>query len=85
MNRCSAVILRPSSNNIGIYAYRRSFLLKLAQLPASPLEQLEKLEQLRFLQAGSEIVLGLIEHAPKGIDTWNDYREFVKRQSCAAA
>ena len=71
--------------HIGIYAYRRQFLLKLAQLPASPLEQLEKLEQLRFLQAGSEIVLGVIEHAPKGIDTWNDYREFVKRQSCAAA
>jgi 3-deoxy-manno-octulosonate cytidylyltransferase (CMP-KDO synthetase) len=71
--------------HIGIYAYRRQFLLKLAQLPASPLEQLEKLEQLRFLQAGSQIVMGVIEHAPKGIDTWNDYREFVKRQSCAAA
>jgi 3-deoxy-manno-octulosonate cytidylyltransferase (CMP-KDO synthetase) len=68
--------------HIGIYAYRRSFLLKLDELPVSPLEQLEKLEQLRFLQAGSEIVLGVIDHAPKGIDTWNDYREFVKRQSC---
>ncbi len=71
--------------HIGIYAYRRQFLLKLADLPSSPLEQLEKLEQLRFLQAGCEIVLGVIEHAPKGIDTWNDYREFVKRQSRAAA
>ncbi len=68
--------------HIGIYAYRRSFLLRLADLPASQLEQLEKLEQLRFLQAGSEIVLSVIDHAPKGIDTWNDYREFVKRQSC---
>jgi 3-deoxy-manno-octulosonate cytidylyltransferase (CMP-KDO synthetase) len=68
--------------HIGIYAYRRQFLLKLSQLPASPLEQLEKLEQLRFLQAGSEIVLSIVDHAPKGIDTWNDYREFVKRQCC---
>lgn len=67
--------------HIGIYAYRREFLLKLENLPASPLEQLEKLEQLRFLQAGCCIVLGTINHAPKGIDTWNDYREFVKRQS----
>lgn len=68
--------------HIGIYAYRRQFLLRLAELPSSPLEQLEKLEQLRFLQAGSEIVLSVVDHAPKGIDTWNDYREFVKRQSC---
>lgn len=66
--------------HIGIYAYRRDFLLKLASLPSSPLEQLEKLEQLRFLQAGYEIAVGLIDHAPKGIDTPSDYRAFVQRQ-----
>ncbi|MEO8270340.1 MAG: 3-deoxy-manno-octulosonate cytidylyltransferase [Aureliella sp.] len=71
--------------HIGLYAYRRDFLLKLSSLPASPLEQVEKLEQLRFLQAGCEVLVGLIEHAPKGIDTPADYRSFVQRQSLARA
>ncbi|MCC7338933.1 MAG: 3-deoxy-manno-octulosonate cytidylyltransferase [Pirellulaceae bacterium] len=71
--------------HIGLYAYRRDFLLQLPSLPASPLEQIEKLEQLRFLQAGCEVLVGLIEHAPKGIDTPADYRSFVQRQSLARA
>jgi 3-deoxy-manno-octulosonate cytidylyltransferase (CMP-KDO synthetase) len=69
--------------HIGLYAYRRDFLLQLKSLPASPLEQIEKLEQLRFLQAGCQILVGLIDHAPKGIDTPSDYRSFVQRQSLA--
>ncbi|MCA9132359.1 MAG: 3-deoxy-manno-octulosonate cytidylyltransferase [Planctomycetales bacterium] len=71
--------------HIGLYAYRREFLLQLASLPASPLEQLEKLEQLRFLQAGCQVLVGLIEHAPKGIDTFTDYRNFVHRHSLASS
>ena len=71
--------------HIGLYAYRRDFLLQLPSLPTSPLEQIEKLEQLRFLQAGCEVLVGLIEHAPKGIDTPADYRGFVQRQSLARA
>lgn len=69
--------------HIGIYAYRRDFLLKLQSLPASHLEEVEKLEQLRFLQAGATIMVGHIEHALKGIDTPDDYRAFVQRQSCS--
>jgi 3-deoxy-manno-octulosonate cytidylyltransferase (CMP-KDO synthetase) len=65
--------------HIGLYAYRREFLMHLPSLPASPLEQIEKLEQLRFLQAGCEVLVGLTEHAPKGIDTPADYRSFVQR------
>ena len=65
--------------HIGLYAYRREFLMRLATLPASPLEQIEKLEQLRFLQAGCEVLVGIVEHAPKGIDTPADYRQFVQR------
>ncbi len=68
--------------HIGLYAYRREFLLHLKDLPESPCEQLEKLEQLRFLQAGYEVVVGCIEHAPRGIDTPSDYRAFVQRQCC---
>jgi 3-deoxy-manno-octulosonate cytidylyltransferase (CMP-KDO synthetase) len=70
-------------HHIGIYAYRRDFLLQLNSLPASPLEEVEKLEQLRFLQAGYQIMVGVCAQASKGIDTPADYREFVKRTSCS--
>lgn len=74
--------------HIGIYAYRRSFLLQLAELPPSPLESIEQLEQLRFLSAGASILVGQIDHALKGIDTADDYRAFVHRYystTCKAA
>lgn len=66
--------------HIGLYAYRREFLLSLAQLPPSPLEQLEKLEQLRVLEAGRPIAVAIVPHAALGIDTPHDYRAFVERQ-----
>ena len=66
--------------HLGIYGYRREFLLGVGQVPRSPLEETEKLEQLRFLQAGYSIVVGVVEHAPRGIDTRKDYDAFVRRQ-----
>lgn len=66
--------------HLGIYAYRRDFLMKLDQLPRSPLEQIEKLEQLRFLQAGYRISVGIVDHATRGIDTREDYDAFLVRQ-----
>jgi len=65
--------------HVGIYAYRREFLLKLAQLPRSPLEQLENLEQLRVLAAGHAIQVGVVDEPTVGIDTPADYEAFVKR------
>jgi 3-deoxy-manno-octulosonate cytidylyltransferase (CMP-KDO synthetase) len=65
--------------HLGIYAYRREFLLRLSQVPASPLEQVEKLEQLRFLQAGSRIKVGIVPKSPRGIDTREDYESFKAR------
>lgn len=65
--------------HLGIYVYRREFLLSLNELPASPLEQIEKLEQLRFLQAGHRIVVGVVQSAPRGIDTREDYDAFLVR------
>ncbi len=65
--------------HLGIYGYRRDFLMQLASLPKSPLEETEKLEQLRFLQAGHTIMVGRIDHAPRGIDTQEDYDAFVSR------
>lgn len=71
--------------HLGIYAYRREFLLKLAGLPQSRLERLEKLEQLRALEAGAEIKVAVVEHRSVGIDTPDDYARFVARQKERAA
>lgn len=65
--------------HIGLYAYRRDFLLRLAQMPRGRLEQLESLEQLRVLEAGFSILVGLVREATRGIDTPEDYRAFVER------
>ena len=65
--------------HVGLYAYRRDFLLQLAALPQSDLEQLEKLEQLRVLHAGYRILVGVIDEPTLGIDTPADYNAFVRR------
>lgn len=65
--------------HLGIYAYRRPFLLNLTQIPPTPLEQLEKLEQLRALESGATIQVAQVTHPSVGIDTPEDYAQFVKR------
>jgi len=65
--------------HVGLYAYRRDFLLRLAAMPPAPLEKLEKLEQLRVLQAGYAIVVGVVDEKTFGIDTPDDYRAFVEK------
>ncbi|HEV3163563.1 MAG TPA: 3-deoxy-manno-octulosonate cytidylyltransferase [Isosphaeraceae bacterium] len=65
--------------HLGLYAYRRDFLLGLAALPPSPLEKCEKLEQLRVLEAGHAIAVGIVDEPSIGIDTPDDYRRFVER------
>ena len=63
--------------HIGLYAYRREFLLRLSQLPQSDLERAESLEQLRVLHHGYSIMVGVVDEAAPGIDTPEDYRRFV--------
>ncbi|HEY1603755.1 MAG TPA: 3-deoxy-manno-octulosonate cytidylyltransferase [Pirellulales bacterium] len=65
--------------HVGLYAYRREFLLQIAQMPPARLEQLEKLEQLRVLDAGYQIAVGVVDEPTVGIDTPEDYEAFVKR------
>lgn len=65
--------------HVGLYAYRREFLLQLAGLPRTPLEKLENLEQLRVLETGRQIVVGVVDEPTVGIDTPEDYRAFVER------
>jgi 3-deoxy-manno-octulosonate cytidylyltransferase (CMP-KDO synthetase) len=64
--------------HLGLYAYRRAFLLKLATLRPEPLEEVEKLEQLRVLAIGRCIQVGIVEHAGRGVDTPADYQRFVE-------
>lgn len=65
--------------HIGIYAYRKEFLLKISASPQTPLEKIEKLEQLRAIEYGYPILVGKVEHTSDGIDTPAQYAEFVKR------
>jgi 3-deoxy-manno-octulosonate cytidylyltransferase (CMP-KDO synthetase) len=68
--------------HVGLYAYRTSFLRDYPALPPSPLEACECLEQLRFLQAGKRIAV-IVKSEPvggiRGIDTREDYEQFVAR------
>lgn len=61
--------------HLGMYAYRRDFLMNFGSLPYSPLENTEKLEQLRVLQAGVAIRVLEVEAAGPGVDTPEDLEE----------
>ena len=65
--------------HIGLYAYRREFLLRLSQLSQSDLEKAESLEQLRVLHHGYSMMVGIVNEAAPGIDTPEDYRKFVEK------
>jgi 3-deoxy-manno-octulosonate cytidylyltransferase (CMP-KDO synthetase) len=69
--------------HIGIYAYRRDTLLRLSALPATALEKRERLEQLRALENGCAIRVGLTAHPHLGIDTEEEYRRFVAAEARA--
>ncbi len=62
----------PLLHHIGLYAYRRSALLRFVKLPPSPLEVRERLEQLRALEAGMRIDVMLVDTVPLGVDTPHD-------------
>jgi 3-deoxy-manno-octulosonate cytidylyltransferase (CMP-KDO synthetase) len=62
----------PRYHHIGLYAYRRAALERFVQLPPSPLERQEKLEQLRALEAGMRIDIGIVDSVPRGVDTPSD-------------
>ena len=67
--------------HLGIYAYRKDFLMKYTSLELSFLEQAEKLEQLRAIENGYTILTGMVERAWDGVDTEEQYRAFVERMT----
>ena len=64
--------------HIGIYAYRADVLAKITQLPQSPLEIAERLEQLRWLENGYCIRVGVTETPTIGIDTPEDLARAIE-------
>ena len=67
--------------HIGLYAFRREVLRAVTALPQSPLELAESLEQLRWLENGYRIGVGVTDVETVGIDTPDDLRraeEFLR-------
>lgn len=62
----------PVMQHIGLYAYRRDFLLTFASLPPTPLEMTESLEQLRAIENGHVIQMVQVPRAPLSVDTQED-------------
>lgn len=71
--------LLPTLLHLGIYAFRRDVLLRLASLPATDLEQVEWLEQLRAVAHGIRIRVAVVADRSFGIDTPTDYARFKSR------
>jgi len=72
--------------HIGLYAYRREVLTQITHLPQSPLEKAESLEQLRWLQNGYRIRVGITNVETVGIDTPEDLQraeQWLKREAMA--
>lgn len=72
----------PFLKHIGLYAYRRNVLNEITQLAQSSLEKAESLEQLRWLQNGYRIKVGITDVETIGIDTPNDLQraeEYLSR------
>jgi 3-deoxy-manno-octulosonate cytidylyltransferase (CMP-KDO synthetase) len=73
--------------HIGVYVYRRDFLIGLAALPSTPLERAEMLEQLRALEHGYRVAAVETPYDTIGVDTPEDLarvRELVERGRVAA-
>jgi 3-deoxy-manno-octulosonate cytidylyltransferase (CMP-KDO synthetase) len=61
--------------HIGLYVYRRDFLLGYSDLPVGPLERAERLEQLRAIENGHKIRVVETEYESLGVDTPEDWEQ----------
>ena len=68
----------PCLKHLGLYAYKADLLSRFAELPPGRLEQVERLEQLRVLENGHSIAVGLTEDPSIGIDTPEDASKFER-------
>ncbi|MCY3974251.1 MAG: 3-deoxy-manno-octulosonate cytidylyltransferase [Simkaniaceae bacterium] len=71
--------------HIGLYAYKRETLAKIATLPTSPLAEAEQLEQLRFLEHGITVEVRETREESQSIDTKEDLLDALKKISSLPA
>jgi 3-deoxy-manno-octulosonate cytidylyltransferase (CMP-KDO synthetase) len=67
---------QPCYRHLGLYAYKAGLLEAFSQLPTGALEHVERLEQLRVLENGREIAVGITDDPTIGVDTPEDARKF---------
>ena len=81
-SRCAIPYVRDGSivhyKHIGLYVYRRDFLLEYSDLPVGPLERVERLEQLRALENGHRIRVVETVYDSLGVDTPEDLERVAK-------
>lgn len=70
------VAANPCFKHLGLYAYQADFLEKFVAMPPGRLEQIEKLEQLRVLENGYPIAIGVTDDPAIGVDTLEDVVRF---------
>ena len=80
-SRCAIPFARDAGaehfKHIGLYMYRRDFLLRYSELPVGPLEQAERLEQLRALENGHRIRVVETDYDSLGVDTPEDLQRVL--------
>ncbi len=64
--------------HVGVYAFRPAALARFCALPPGALERVENLEQLRWLEAGGRLRVLPASRRPRGIDTAEQYADFVR-------
>lgn len=69
----------PFLKHLGIYMYRKDFLLAFSSLPMPLVEDIEKLEQLRILSNGYKIKVVITPYKCEGVDTPEDFEHFLNR------
>ncbi len=69
----------PFLKHLGIYMYRKDFLLSFSGLPVPEVEELEKLEQLRVLSNGYKIKVVITPYTCEGVDTPEDFEQFLDK------
>jgi 3-deoxy-manno-octulosonate cytidylyltransferase (CMP-KDO synthetase) len=78
------VAANPCYRHLGLYAYKAALLEDFARLPPGRLEEIEKLEQLRVIENGREIAVGITSDPTIGVDTPEDaekFEEYLARES----
>lgn len=70
------VAANPCHKHLGLYAYRADLLEELAKLPRGRYEAIEKLEQLRVLENGRDIMVGVTDDPTIGVDTPDDAKKY---------